>query len=171
MPRYDFIFLIYSAQCSLSLTIWLNLSLLISIISFWKFSAINMSNIWHSKNIWHINILLLAFLLWYAIPSWNCYTILGCPVLVFIFFLLDASVWEVSIFLFNFIDSSLLCQVYSWAHQTHFSFVLQWVWYLAFSFDLFSWSFHLSANIAHLFFSFTWVFFFIRDLNKLIIVI
>lgn len=38
MPRY-------AAQCSLSLTIWLNLSLLISIINFWKFSVFNMSNI------------------------------------------------------------------------------------------------------------------------------
>lgn len=164
-------FLIYSAQCSLSLNIWLNLSLLISIISFWKFSAIIMSSIWQSKNIWHINILLLAFLLWYATPSWNFYTILGCSVLVFIFFSLGcfslgSFYFPVKFHWFFLVVSSLLMSpsntFFIWLTMSVIPSIFFWFIFLEFP--------YLCKHCPSIFFFYLGIFF-IRALNKLIIVI
>lgn len=142
-----------------------------SVINFWKFLAISISNIF----------------LFYSLSSPSCIPIMACytflkllhnpwmfcsVICIFFFFLLDVLVQEDSI-----VPSSsslilpLLCQVYSWDHQRHFPFALQWIWYLAFPFDLFSWSFHVSANVAHLFFHLCTFYFSIKSLNILIIVI
>lgn len=51
MPRWDFIFYIYPNWTSLNLIVWLSFRLLMSVICFWKFSAINISNIFPLRSL------------------------------------------------------------------------------------------------------------------------